>query len=155
MSSQHETSSHAWLFSFVDLAFLLLMVMSQLADPNAGPPLGEIIVPEINAPDARPVRVAARASWQLRVHPPQEGFAPFELSRPDEEPTGIRLDKAALQRGEVRQRTPIDGGQAHRWNGREAGRGDPAGTAAECIGAPGYLTETEMAAQLVKVMPGQ
>lgn len=66
-----------------------------------------------------------------------------------------RLGNATLQRGKVRQRTPIDGGQAHRWNGREAGRGDPAGTAAECIGAPGYLTETEMAAQLVKVMPGQ
>ena len=73
------------------------MVMSQLADPNAGPPLGEIIVPEINAPDARPVRVAARASWQLRVHPPQEGIAPFELSRPDEEPTGVRMDKVGLR----------------------------------------------------------
>ena len=71
--------------------------VTRKGDPNAGPPLGEIIVPEINAPDARPVRVAARASWQLRVHPPQEGFAPFELSRPDEEPTGIRLDKAALR----------------------------------------------------------
>lgn len=66
-----------------------------------------------------------------------------------------RLDKAPLQRGEVRQRTPIDGGQAHRWNGREAGRGDPAGTAAEGMEARGYLTEMEMAAQFVKVIPGQ
>jgi hypothetical protein len=95
MSSQHETSSHAWLFSFVDLAFLLLMVMSQLADPNAGPPLGEIVVPELNAPDAKPVRVAARAAWQLRVHPPEDGVAPFELSRPDEEPGG-RIDLKTL-----------------------------------------------------------
>jgi hypothetical protein len=94
--SHNDSSSHAWLFSFVDLAFLLLMVMSQLADPNAGPPLGEIVVPEINAPDARPVRVAARASWQLRVHPPEEGVAPFELSRPDEGPSG-RIDLVALR----------------------------------------------------------
>jgi hypothetical protein len=63
----HDGTSHAWLFSFVDLAFLLLMVMSQLADPHAGPPLGEIVVPRIEAPDARPVRTAARAAWQLRV----------------------------------------------------------------------------------------
>jgi hypothetical protein len=96
MSSHNDASSHAWLFSFVDLAFLLLMVMSQLADPNAGPPLGEIVVPELNAPDARPVRVAARASWQLRVHPPSDdGTPPFELSRPDEEPGG-RIDLKTL-----------------------------------------------------------
>ena len=88
MSSQHDGSSHAWLFSFIDLAFLLLMVMSQLADPNAGPPLGEILVPKIDAPDARPVRTAARASWQLRVHPTSDGLPAFELSQPDAEPLG-------------------------------------------------------------------
>ena len=66
--SPHDGHGHAWLFSFVDLAFLLLMVMSQLADPNAGPPLGEIVVPTHRragrAPAARrraPVLAAARA----------------------------------------------------------------------------------------------
>ena len=91
----HDGHGHAWLFSFVDLAFLLLMVMSQLADPNAGPPLGEIVVPRIEAPDARPVRVAARPAWQLRVHPP-DGSPPYELTRPEGDP-GARIDREALR----------------------------------------------------------
>ena len=92
----HPEGGQAWLFSFVDLAFLLLMVMSQLADPHAGPPLGEIVVPRIEAPDARPVRVAARASWQLRVHPPGDG-PPYEVVDPDAGGSGARLDRAALR----------------------------------------------------------
>ncbi len=91
----HDGASQAWLFSFVDLAFLLLMVMSQLADPNAGPPLGEIVVPRIEAPDARPVRVAARVAWQLRVHP-VDGQPPYEVIHPEAEP-GPRLDREALR----------------------------------------------------------
>lgn len=91
----HDGNGHAWLFSFVDLAFLLLMVMSQLADPNAGPPLGEIVVPRIEAPDARPLRVAARPAWQLRVHP-KDGLPPYELSRPEGDP-GARIDRDALR----------------------------------------------------------
>jgi hypothetical protein len=91
----HDGNGHAWLFSFVDLAFLLLMVMSQLADPNAGPPLGEIVVPRIEAPDARPLRVAARPAWQLRVHP-ADGAPPYELSRPEGD-AGPRLDRDALR----------------------------------------------------------
>jgi len=93
----HDGASHAWLFSFVDLAFLLLMVMSQLADPHAGPPLGEIVVPRIEAPDARPVRTAARAAWQLRVHP-VDGQPPYEVVQPDAEaPPGARMDRDALR----------------------------------------------------------
>jgi hypothetical protein len=72
------------------------MVMSQLADPNAGPPLGEILVPRIDAPDARPVRVAAHTSWQLRIHPTADGQPPFEVSQPDALP-GQRLDRDALR----------------------------------------------------------
>lgn len=94
--SPHDGHGHAWLFSFVDLAFLLLMVMSQLADPNAGPPLGEIVVPRIESEDARPLRMAARPAWQLRVHPPETGVPPFELSRPEGESAG-RLDRDALR----------------------------------------------------------
>jgi hypothetical protein len=94
--SPHDGHGHAWLFSFVDLAFLLLMVMSQLADPNAGPPLGEIVVPAIEAPDARPLRVAARPAWQLRVHPKTDGLPPYELTRPEGE-AGPRIDRDALR----------------------------------------------------------
>ena len=94
--SPHDSHGHAWLFSFVDLAFLLLMVMSQLADPNAGPPLGEIVVPAIEAPDARPLRVAARPAWQLRVQPKTDGLPPYELTRPEGE-AGPRIDRDALR----------------------------------------------------------
>jgi hypothetical protein len=92
----HDGTSHAWLFSFVDLAFLLLMVMSQLADPHAGPPLGEIVVPRIEAPDARPVRTAARAAGQLRVHP-ADGAPPYEVVQPDTGAPGPRLTREALR----------------------------------------------------------
>ena len=94
--SHHDGHAHAWLFSFVDLAFLLLMVMSQLADPNAGPPLGEIVVPALEAPDARPLRVAARPAWQLRVHPVADGLPPYELARPEGD-DGPRIDRDALR----------------------------------------------------------
>jgi hypothetical protein len=94
--SPHDSHGHAWLFSFVDLAFLLLMVMSQLADPNAGPPLGEILVPRIDAADARPLRVAARPSWQLRVHPPGDG-PPYELARPEDGEPGTRFARDSLR----------------------------------------------------------
>ena len=55
----------AWLFSFVDLAFLMLIAMTQLApDPGAKiPDLGEMIVP----------RVGAAASTELGVPPQNPG----------------------------------------------------------------------------------
>ena len=43
----------AWLFSFVDLAFLMLIAMTQLAgDVAQAPDLGEMIVPSINEQSA-------------------------------------------------------------------------------------------------------
>ena len=46
-----DGSAPAWLFSFVDLAFLMLIAMTQLApDPGARiPDLGEMIVPRVGA----------------------------------------------------------------------------------------------------------
>ena len=71
----------SWLFSFVDLAFLMLIAMTQLASDQTGPDLGDIIVPKIeaNATEARPV--TAQETWQLRIHPPSETAASFELVR--------------------------------------------------------------------------
>jgi hypothetical protein len=71
----------AWLFSFVDLAFLLVIAMTQLA-VEPGPDFGEIAVPRIRAEatDDLPTNTAVR--WQLRIHPPRNvGEAPFELTR--------------------------------------------------------------------------
>ena len=72
----------AWLFSFVDLAFLMLIAMTQLApDPGAKTPnLGEMIVPRVAAAAATDIGNAAAESWQLRVHPPEESStSPYEL----------------------------------------------------------------------------
>jgi len=82
--NQTDGSAPAWLFSFVDLAFLMLIAMTQLApDPDKNiPNLGEMIVPRVTAAAATDLGNAAVESWQLRVHPPEEFAAsPFQLVR--------------------------------------------------------------------------
>jgi hypothetical protein len=78
-----DGSAPAWLFSFVDLAFLMLIAMTQLApDPNARiPDLGEMIVPRVGAKASTEMGASAAEAWQLRVHPPEGESAgpPFEL----------------------------------------------------------------------------
>jgi len=74
----------AWLFSFVDLAFLMLIAMTQVAPPagSKAPNLGEMIVPRIAAASATEMGDAAAESWQLRVHPPDAAaVSPYELVR--------------------------------------------------------------------------
>jgi hypothetical protein len=82
--NQTDGSAPAWLFSFVDLAFLMLIAMTQLApDPSAKiPNLGEMIVPRVTAAAATELGNAAAESWQLRVHPPEESsLSPYQLVR--------------------------------------------------------------------------
>lgn len=75
----------AWLFSFVDLAFLMLIAMTIVANQNAGAPdLGEMIVPKINEESTKELSASRGDVWQLRVHPPIELMngelePPFEL----------------------------------------------------------------------------
>jgi len=79
----------AWLFSFVDLAFLMVIAMTQLApDPGAKiPDLGEMIIPRVGATSSTEMGSSAGEVWQLRVHPPLredevgngEDASPFEL----------------------------------------------------------------------------
>ena len=59
--NQTDGSAPAWLFSFVDLAFLMLIAMTQLApDPSAKiPNLGEMIVPRVTAAAATELGNAA------------------------------------------------------------------------------------------------
>jgi hypothetical protein len=77
--------ARAWLFSFVDLAFLMLIAMTILANQNAGAPdLGEIVVPRINEESGKDLGASRGDVWQLRVHPPIEQMngelePPFEL----------------------------------------------------------------------------
>ncbi|MEE8164938.1 MAG: hypothetical protein V3T64_05170 [Myxococcota bacterium] len=77
-----DSGAPAWLFSFVDLAFLMVIAMTQLApDPAAKiPDLGEMIVPRVSAVASTEMGAAAAEVWQLRVHPPKsESVSPFEL----------------------------------------------------------------------------
>jgi hypothetical protein len=71
-----------WLFSFIDLAFLMLIAMTQLAEPpgDKPPELGEIQVPKIAAEATGELPPAAGELWQLRVHPRSTpDAAPFEV----------------------------------------------------------------------------
>ncbi len=99
-----ESPTHhapVWLFSFVDLAFLLLIAMTQLDEGRElAVQLGEIVVPRIHA-SAEGMPSAAAARWQLRVHPADEQAAsPFELVLPtadESEEPGVRLGADALR----------------------------------------------------------
>ncbi len=75
----------SWLFSFVDLAFLMLIAMTQLAsdvDPQAVD-LGEMVVPRIGSESTGELQTGASKAWQLRVHPMAgegaEDLGAFEL----------------------------------------------------------------------------
>jgi hypothetical protein len=93
----------AWLFSFVDLAFLMLIAMTQLApDPGAiVPDLGEMIVPRVGAAASTEMDSSAAEAWQLRVHPPEaESATPFELVKIENGATptpGARIDATELR----------------------------------------------------------
>ena len=91
------SSAPSWLFSFVDLAFLLLIAMTQIADPNA-PELGEMLVPRIQRDATGNLPTAAGDAWQLRVHPPaRDGVSPFELVHGPADTPAERLDEPGLR----------------------------------------------------------
>ena len=83
MASGSETAP-AWLFSFVDLAFLLLIALTQVGGGPRAVDLGEIIVPRVNQDATSSLPAGARERWQLRIHPPAaEEPGPFELLAPE------------------------------------------------------------------------
>jgi hypothetical protein len=102
-----KAGAPAWLFSFVDLAFLMLIAMTLVATDKAGAPdLGEMAVPRIGEEASKELAGGmASAVWQLRVHPPSQYDdgslePPFELllggaNTPDVEP--VTLDKDGLR----------------------------------------------------------
>ncbi|MFO0691385.1 MAG: hypothetical protein U0900_21990 [Myxococcota bacterium] len=99
----HGDGAPAWLFSFLDLALLMLIAMTQLAPdtPPEVPDLGAIVVPKIGEAGSTELAAESVDVWQLRVHPPEEGMAsPYELVRVvdgkavDE---GQRIESAALR----------------------------------------------------------
>jgi hypothetical protein len=101
--SATDQSAHGapvWLFSFVDLAFLLLIALTQLqSGKQMAIELGEIVVPKIST-EAEGMPSAAPVAWQLRVHPKDEtqpDRAPFELIDPKHPGESERLPEAMLR----------------------------------------------------------
>jgi len=98
MASGSETAP-AWLFSFVDLAFLLLIALTQVGGGPRAVDLGEIIVPRVNEDATSALPAGAQERWQLRIHPPSPTeIGPFELLAPGSAGTaGAHLTAAALR----------------------------------------------------------
>lgn len=96
MAGTHSDTP-AWLFSFVDLAFLILLAMTQLGsmDDQKSINLGEIVVPKIGSGAAAEPMAESYAGLQLRVYPPGDAQPPFELVVPNAAPS--RLGKDALR----------------------------------------------------------
>ena len=78
--SVRNSSAPAWLFSFVDLAFLLLIAMTQIGSSEAAPNLGDVRVPRVHTDSDAALPPDAARRWQLRIHRRlNEHDAPFEL----------------------------------------------------------------------------
>lgn len=99
---RHERSAPIWLFSFVDLAFLLLIAFTQIGPREAAdaPDLAELKIPRIQGPGS-PTDLSARAdAWQLRIHPAPAPtherivHAPFLLVEPGSDPAEADLRDA-------------------------------------------------------------
>jgi len=95
----------AWLFAFIDLAFLLLLAMTQLGG-RSSLDLGEIIVPRIGEEAAAEVQAGSERLWQLRIHPPAKDTAPFELVGPGL--AGVRFVASELHTGLVGLSESVD-----------------------------------------------
>jgi hypothetical protein len=89
-SSADTGNAPSWLFSFVDLAFLSLIAMTQVmadADLDA-PDLGDMVVPSLAREASEGLAGDAGDVWQLRVYPPDElSEGPFSLVQVPTDPT--------------------------------------------------------------------
>jgi hypothetical protein len=97
-SDQSAHGAPVWLFSFVDLAFLLLIALTQMqSGKQVAVELGEIVVPKIST-EAEGMPSSAPVAWQLRVHPKDDhGASPFELIDPSRPGAEQRLDEKTLR----------------------------------------------------------
>lgn len=113
-----DDNAPAWLFSFVDLAFLMIIAMTQVGGDRTGMgiELGEVIVPKIQAGATTDLPSKAPERWQLRVFPRDadempvtvEGGVvedlgqPFELALPSQNEAGDETYRARLTLSELR-----------------------------------------------------
>ena len=94
MAGSHSDTP-AWLFSFVDLAFLILLAMTQLGsmDDQKSINLGEIVVPKIGSEAGAQPMAESYSGLQLRVYPPGDALPPYELVLPDGSPKRVTKDE--------------------------------------------------------------
>jgi hypothetical protein len=91
-----HSSAPAWLFSFVDLAFLILIAMTQISDLEGGQrPLRELVVPRVEADSAAELPSQSAALFQVRIHARVRGELPFEVVGPSA--IAERADAAGLR----------------------------------------------------------
>jgi len=91
---RHERSAPIWLFSFVDLAFLLLIAFTQIGprQDTESFDLAMLEIPRIHGPGTPLDVPAPEATWQLRVHPVPTpiddavAHAPYFLIEPGVDP---------------------------------------------------------------------
>ena len=91
---RRERSAPIWLFSFVDLAFLLLILFTQMIPDSPSSPveLAELELPRIEQIEPAVAGATSEPVWQLRIHPlaadddPSRRRSPFELIEPDATP---------------------------------------------------------------------
>jgi hypothetical protein len=97
-SDQSVHGAPVWLFSFVDLAFLLLIALTQMTSgKQTAVELGEIIVPKITT-ETEGMSPSAPIAWQLRVHPKDEAqSSPFELIDPTHPAASERISESVLR----------------------------------------------------------
>ena len=101
---RRERSAPIWLFSFVDLAFLLLIAFTQLVpDPEkTRVDMAELELPRIEAVEPSAAAAAGSPRWQIRVLPlaasddPAVERTPFELIAPG--PSDDAPDRSAAAR---------------------------------------------------------
>lgn len=84
---RHDKTAPIWLFSFVDLAFLLLIAFTQIGLPASTNSIEivELEVPRIHGRGTAPAPDSVGPAWQLRIHPAsgsKAATAPFQLIEP-------------------------------------------------------------------------
>jgi hypothetical protein len=113
---RREKSAPIWLFSFVDLAFLLLILFTQLIPDTPPNPVAvaELELPRIERVEPAAVAPSSEPVWQVRIRPlaigddPAIRRAPFELIEPARGTEGPARAASTADAAEIASREPFD-----------------------------------------------
>jgi hypothetical protein len=107
VTSPHSDTP-AWLFSFVDLAFLILLAMTQVGslDSEKGLDLGELVLPRVGEQAPAEALAARGDATQVRVYPPGDAQPVFELVTAGEPSPRIGRDELRERLARLRAASP-------------------------------------------------